>query len=186
MKKFLLFAAMALFTISAAAQNIGRVSMEELVTLMPEYMEAQTTLAAVSHETSETYDAMVTEYQNKVSQYQQKQSTWTAAIKEAKEKELMDLQSRIQQFQQTAGAELQEKQGELIAPVQQKAFEAVRELAKANGITVVFDVSSLVYYDEDATIDLMPEARKALGIPEGRDLEQVRAEINALQQLYAE
>ena len=186
MKKILLFAAMALFTISAAAQSIGRVSMEELVTLMPEYMEAQTTLAAVSHETSETYEAMISEYQAKFSQYQQKQSNWTAAIREAKEKELMDMQNRIQEFQQNAGAELQQKQGELIAPVQQKAFEAVRELAKANGITAVFDVSTLIYYDENATIDLMPDARKALGIPEGRDLEQVKMELSALQNQYAE
>ena len=59
MKKILLFAAMALFTISAAAQGLGRVNLEELITLMPDYMEAQRTIAAVSHETSETFQAMV-------------------------------------------------------------------------------------------------------------------------------
>jgi len=186
MKKILLFAAMALFTISAAAQTIGVVNVEELVALMPEYMEAQTTLAAVAHETSETYDAMVVEYQNKVNQYQQKQANWTAAIREAKEKELMDLQNRIQQFQQTAGAELQEKQNELIAPLHQKAIETVRELAKENGISVVMDSANLIYIDYSKVVDLMDRARLALGIPADRDLDLVKRELSAIQNMYAE
>lgn len=186
MKKILLFAAMALFTISAAAQNIGRVSIDELFTLMPEYMEAQRTIAAISHETSETFQAMVTEYQNKSNTFEQKKDTWTASIRETKQAELADMQRRLQEFQQTAYQELQDKQNELLAPVQQRAIEAVREIAKSKGLAIVMDSSNLIYFDEAQTVDLMPAARTALGIPEGRDLETVKAEITELQLKYAE
>ena len=109
MKKILLFAAMALFTISAAAQNIGRVSVEELITLMPEYMEAQRTIAAVSHETTETFQAMVSEFQSKSNTFEQKKDSWTTSVRETKQSELADMQRRLQEFQQTAYQELQEK-----------------------------------------------------------------------------
>ena len=188
MKKIMLIAAMAFLTISGFAQQgvIGTVSYDELIYLMPEYMEAQVTLAAVNKETSETYQAMVEEYQSKMTQYQQKSSNWTAAIKDAKEKELMDMQNRIQEFQQSAYQELQEKQSELIAPIREKAIQAVKDHAKAMGLILVLDVNQLLYFDESKTYDLMPAVRNSLGIPEGRTLERVQEEISVLQQQYAE
>lgn len=186
MKKILLFAAMALFTISAAAQGLGRVNLEELITLMPDYMEAQRTIAAVSHETSETFQAMVSEFQSKSATFEQKKGSWTASILETKQAELNDMQRRLQEFQQTAYQELQEKQAQLMAPVQEKAMTAVREIAKAQGLAMVFDTSTLIYFDEAQTVDLMPDARKALGIPEDRNQDTVKAELQELQLKYAE
>ena len=122
---------------------------------------------------------MVEEYQTKMTQYQQKQATWTAAIKEAKEKELVDIQNRIQEFQQTISQELQQKQAELMNPIMEKAQKAVQDLAKAQGITAVFDASTALYFDENAVVDLTPAARKAMGIKEGRTLEQLAQELQA-------
>ena len=186
MKKILLFAAMALFTISAAAQSIGRVSVEELITLMPEYMEAQRTIAAVSHETTETFQAMVSEFQSKSNTFEQKKDSWTSSVRETKQAELSDMQRRLQEFQQTAYQELQEKQNELMAPIQEKAMATVRDIAKAQGLALVFDISTLVYYDEAGTVDLMPAARKALNIPDDRTQDTVKAELTELQLKYAE
>lgn len=186
MKKIILIAAMALIAFSASAQSIGIVNYEELCTLMPEYMEAQRTIAAVSKETGDTFQEMANEFQNKRTAFEQKQNTWTASVKEAKQKELADMQQRLQEFQQTAYQELQEKQNELLSPIREKAISAIRELAKAQGIVVVLDAAQLIYYDPDNTVDLMPLARTALGIPEGRTLETVQEEITALQLQYGE
>lgn len=185
MKKIMLIAAMALIAISASAQNIGIVNYEELCTLMPEYMEAQRTIAAVSKETSDTFQEMVNEFQNKSNTFEQKQNSWTASVKEAKQKELADMSQRLQEFQQTAYQELQEKQNELLSPIREKAVSTVRELAKAQGLVLVFDASQLIYFDAENTVDLMPAARTALGIPEGRTMETVQEEISALQLQYA-
>ena len=179
MKKLFVVALAALATLSLQAQTFGRVNFSELVALMPEMDQAREVIAASQKEAEETYSAMVEEFQSKYSQYQQKQATWTAAIKESKERELSDMQNRIQEFQANISQELQQQQNQLQAPIYEKANKAVQELAKAKGLTALFDFSQALYFDEAKVIDLTPEARKALGIAEGRTLESLQAELQA-------
>jgi outer membrane protein len=183
MKKVLLITATVLFTLSAAAQpKFAHVNFSELVQLSPEADEARTTMAASSKEAQETYQAMVEEFNTKYSTYSSKASTWTTAIRESKEKELTEIQQRIQEFSQSVDAELQQQQQTLMAPIYQKAQQTVKDLAKQGGYVYVFDVSSLLYYDDSQSTDLTPAARKALGIAEDRTLEALQAELQAQQQ----
>ena len=94
MKKIILIATTAILTISASAQSLkfAHVNYNELVQLMPEADAARKQLAAQTKEFEQTYQDMASEFQNKYSQYQQKAATWTATIKESKEKELNDIQ----------------------------------------------------------------------------------------------
>ena len=101
MKKILAIAAMALLTLTASAQKLGRVNFTELYQLMPEADAAREQINAMQNEAQETFNSMLEEYNTKANQYQQKSSTWTAAIKEAKEKELMDIQNRVQDRKST-------------------------------------------------------------------------------------
>ena len=181
MKKIFAIAAMALLTLSASAQKIARVNFTELVQLMPESDKARETMAAASKEADETYKTMVEEFQSKYSQYQQKASTWTASIKESTERELSDMQQRIQDFQQSVSQELQEQQTTLMAPIYQKAQEEVQKIAKEQGFDILLDTSSALYYS-DAIVDITAQARKALGVKEGRTLEQLQQEMAAQQQ----
>ena len=185
MKKILAIAAMALLTLAASAQKLGRVNFTELYQLAPEADSARDQINAMQNEAQETFNSMVEEYQTKANQYQQKSATWTAAIKEAKEKELVDIQNRIQEFQQTISQELQQKQAELMNPIMEKAQKAVQDLAKAQGIVAVFDSGSALYFDETAVVDLTPAARKSLGIKDGRTLEQLAQELQAQAQTQA-
>lgn len=183
MKKILLIAASALVAISAAAQpKFAHVNFSELVQLSPEADKARATMAASSKEAQETYQAMVDEFQTKYNQYEAKASTWTAAIRESKDKELREIQQRIQEFGQTVDAELQQQQQTLMAPIVKKAQDTVKDLAKQGGYVYVFDVGSLMYYDDAQSTDLTPLARKALGIADDRTLESLQAELQAQQQ----
>ena len=181
MKKIFAIAAMALMTLTASAQKIGRVSFNELYLLAPEADAVREQLNAMQKEAVETLTSMQEEAQTKYSQYQQKASTWTAAIKEAKEKELTDISNRIQEFQQTISMELQQKEAELYNPIIEKARKTVQDLAKAQGVVAVFDSSSAIYFDDNGVVDLTPAARKALGIKDGRTLEQLQQELQAAQ-----
>ena len=101
MKKIFLFAAMALFTLTASAQGkFAYVNFNELVMLTPEADAARTQMQAAQKEANDTYQSMMDEANAKFSEYQQKQATWTPAIKESKEKELTEIQNRIQEFSQ--------------------------------------------------------------------------------------
>ena len=94
----------------------------------------------------------------------------------------MEIQQRIQEFEQSIQKELAEQQQLLMAPIQKKALDTINALAKEAGYIYVFDKSTMLYIDETQSVDLTPAARKALGIAEGRTLETLQQELAARQQ----
>ncbi len=182
MKKILLIAATALLTVTAFAQpKFAHVNSTELVQLCPDMDKARETINAASNEAQETYQDMVDEFQSKYTQYQSKASTWTDATRQSKEKELTEIQQRIQEFQQTVQMELQQQQEQLMQPIYEKVNEVIQDLAKRGGFIYVFDVQSVVYIDPAQSTDLTPDARRALNIPADRTLESLAAELQAQQ-----
>ena len=181
MKKIILIMAAAVLALSASAQNLkfAHVNFNELVMLMPEADAARAQMEASQKEAQETYQTMVEEYQAKAQKFQQNQATWTAAIKESKQKELADISNRIQEFDQSIQQELQQQQSQLMA------MDTINALAKEGGYIYVFEESSLLYIDKAQSTDLTPAARKALNIPDGRTLETLSQELQAKAQMTA-
>ena len=160
---------MAFFTVALSAQSVkfGHINTSELVSLMADTDSARVQLQAYQKELIDEMETMQTEYNNKVNTYQQKQATWTAAIKESKEAEIIEMQQRLQQFQQTAQQDLAQLEQRLYAPIFDKAKNAVAKIAKEKGLMFVFEISSnpVVYYNEAQSMDLLPLAKAALGVP---------------------
>ena len=181
MKKLFLIAAMAVVSFAATAQDLkfGYVNYSELVQLMPDMDTVREQLEAQEKETYETLGAMYEEYQTKAQQFQQKESTWTPAIRDSKLKELQEIETRFQESQQIFQQELQQMQQMLQAPVMEKAQNTVIELAKAKGLAFVFEETQMLYIDPAQGVNLTGEARAALNIPEGRTLETLQAELQA-------
>ena len=181
MKKIILIAAMAIVSLAATAQNLkfGYVNYTELVQLVPEMDTVREQLEAQEKETYETLGAMYQEYQTKAEQFQQKQSTWTPAIRDSKMKELQEIEARFQESQQIFQQELQQMQQMLQAPVMEKVQNTVTELAKAQGLAFVFEETQMLYIDPAQGVNLTTEARKALNIPEDKTLESLQAELQA-------
>jgi outer membrane protein len=182
MKKIVLIVAAAFAAVTAFAQpKFAHVNTTELVQLCPDTDKARETMTAASNEAQETFNDMQAEWNSKLQAYQSKGSTWTQAIRESKEKELTEIQQRLQEFSQTVQAELQQQEQQLMAPIYQKVNEVVQDLAKKGGYVYVFDVQSLVYFDPAQSYDLTPDARKVLNIPADRTLESLAAELQAQQ-----
>ena len=87
-------------------------------------------------------------------------------MKQTKEQELFDINKRLQEFQQNASQDFQNKQLELFQPIYQKVDKAIKEVGKENGFLYVFDVAkgSLVYFDETKSTNIMPLAKTKLGL----------------------
>ena len=187
MKRILMIAAVALMSVAASAQELkwAYVDFNEIVMLMPEMDEARATMEENQKTNEEILVAMYEEYQTKMQQYQQKAETWTPAIRESKEKEIMEIQARFEQTQQSLQQEIQQLQQSLQAPIYEKAQNTVNDLAKAKGVAFVFEKSSLRYVDPAQGIDLTPDARAALNIPADRTLETLQAELQAKAQAAA-
>jgi outer membrane protein len=113
---------------------------------------------------SDQMDQMRTEFENKYLDYQSQAATMSDLIKQTKEKELTDLQARIDAFQQKAQVDLQAKQEELLKPVIDKARGAIKEVAKENKYTYVLNSIEDVILFTEPTDDLMPLVKKKLGI----------------------
>jgi outer membrane protein len=172
MKKTITILAVLLFATAgmASAQTtfkFGHIDSNMLISLMSETDSARIKLQAYQGELEETLQGMQTEYQTKYNTYQQKVSTWTPAVRDSKEKEIQDIMQRIQEFQQNAQSEMQQMQQLYMQPVYTKARAAIEKIAKEGKYTYVFDTSAgaLVYMDTAVSTDLLPAAKKELGIP---------------------
>lgn len=169
-KKFIWGIAVAtclmLATGTANAQKFGFINSQELLSSMPETDSAQAKVVELSKELEEQFTAMRNEFATKSQDLTSNVSTLSETVRKQKEKDLFDLQTRIEEFQQSAQQEIQNKQLETLKPVMEKAQAAIAKVAKEQGLTAVFDlaVGALAYYDEAQMINMLPLVKKSLGI----------------------
>ena len=149
---------------SLFAQKIGRISSNEIVFTMPETLEAQKQLQAFEKELQGQYETIVVEYNTKYQEFQKNFDSLSDAVKQLKEKEIMELQTRLTEFQKAAAADLEKKNAELMQPVIEKANKAVQDVAKAGGYAVILETGSMVYFDEAQVKDITPDVKTKLGI----------------------
>ena len=178
MKKIILIAAMAVMSLAASAQEVkfACVNFEEVFLLMPDMEEVELILEENRKAHSEVLMEIYQEYQTKYQLYAQNAQSWTPATREDKERELMDLQNRYEINQQNFQQELAQMENEKKTPLLATVRETIDKIAKEKGVAAVFDKTSFIYVDENQLLDLTPEVRVALGIPEDRTLEAYQAE----------
>jgi len=165
--KFLLILAIAVSAVQVSAQKaqkLGHINFASLYEMMPGQDSIKAAFTDYQTQLQSQFQAMQTEYETKLSDYQNNQATMSNIIKQTKEKEIVDLQRRIQEFQQTAQEDLQAKEAELTAPVIEKARNAVKDVAKENGYTFIFNsTEGLLLYSEPAD-DILPMVKKKLNL----------------------
>lgn len=149
---------------SQSAPKFGYIDSNEILTMMPETDSLSNELKAYRDYLDNQMQTMGVEYQNKLAQYQENVNTMSDLIRQTKEKEITDLQDRIQAFQQNADQDLSNKQAELFNPLIEKVKNAITEVGKENGYTYIFDVGTgaLVFYDNGDNI--LPLVKKKLGL----------------------
>lgn len=152
---------------NAIAQNLkfGHINTSELLVSMPEREAAQLELQEYAKKLENQLEIMQVEYNKKVQDYLQNQESLSPVIKQTKEKELQEIQTRIQEFQYSAQEELQQKETQLIQPILLKAETAIKEVAKERNLIYVFDVSSrVVLYFSDDSENILSFVKTKLGI----------------------
>ncbi|MBN8695849.1 MAG: OmpH family outer membrane protein [Bacteroidetes bacterium] len=149
---------------TANAQKVAHIDLDSLISIMPESKTAQQAVQDYAKQLEQQVVAMQTELQTKYEEYQKTSADMAPIIKQNKEKELNDLNQRIQDFQQQAQVDYQNKSAELSKPVYEKAKKAIDQVAKENGYKYVLDTSTgLVLYNEPAD-DIIGLVVKKLGI----------------------
>jgi len=164
MIKKLLFAGLLLFNVGVfaqKAQKIGHINSNELLMAMPERTKIQKDLEDYAKQLQSQLQTMETEWQGKVQDFKAKEGQMSELVRNTKVKEITDLEQRIQDFQETAQKDLQNKEGELLQPLIDKAKKAIEDVAKENGFTYILDssVGVLLY---TAGEDILPLVKKSL------------------------
>ena len=136
--KLTLAIAMMMGATSLFAQKFGRIDMQALIYSMPETKDMQLKMEEFTKNLSDTYQTMEVEFNTKYQEFIKNQATMTDAVRQMKEKELNELASRRDEFIQMAQQDQQKEQTRLYTPIYQKAQNAVDQIAKAGGYTVIF------------------------------------------------
>ena len=153
-----------MFYTSLFAQKIGYINTDEIITNMKETHDAYTQLEAYAKDLQAQAETIQVEFNNKYQEFQKGYDTMSDAVKQLKEKELTDLNTRIQEFQQVAQQDLQNKENELLAPIYEKVKNTIDEVAKAGGYTLILPGGALIYVDPAQVKDIASEVKAKLGI----------------------
>ena len=149
--------------IIASAQKIGHVNSQEIMALMPETKQMSEKLDSVQGVYETQLANMQEEFNKKVTEFQQQQSTMSASILEYKQQELAQMEQRMQMFYQTIQKDLQTKQVEYLQPIRDKLLATINKVAVAQECTYVMDQANMLYIAPNA-LDLTAAVKAELGI----------------------
>lgn len=163
-----LFLGIALFVMSGVANaqvRIAHVNTAEILDAMPEKATAEKAMEKYYNELQSQLQTMASEYQTKMQDYEANQATMSNLVKQSKEKEIIDIQNRIQQFQANAEQEFEAKRAELLSPILEKIQNAINTVGKEKGYTYILDLATgaAVYVGTDA-VDANKDVKTKLGI----------------------
>lgn len=154
-------------SVNAQAQKFGHIDLQALIQVMPERASAETEFNKVQDEMEEILAGMQKDLQAKMGEFEKLGADASEIKKNAKITEIQDIQQRIQNYQNAAGQQLQQKQIEVLQPVFDKAEKAIAEVAKEKDLLYVFDLSEgnrNVLYKSNQSLDLLPLVKLKLGI----------------------
>ena len=163
-----LVAAFLLISFASFAQSdnqplkIGYTNVEYILLQMPESKQIESELKTHSTQLENQLKTKYAEYENKLQAYEKSAATMDKVVRDDKEKELMNLNSSIQEFQRSAQASLQQKEKSLVDPVIAKIDKAIKEVRVENGYTYIISNQALLAGPEDG--DISPLVLKKLGV----------------------
>ena len=158
----LLIAILLVGTTSVKAQKYGHLNGQEIMMQIPGIDSLQIKLDAFQKELQATGEAMLQEFQAKKDLFDKQAGTMSASVRKVKENELLRLQNKILEFQESAQQDLENKQLELQQPFLDKLTKAIADVAKENGYTYIFDERMLLYSEGGDNVSVL--VKKKLGI----------------------
>lgn len=156
-KKLLIVALFALpFGVSAQGQlKFGTVNSQEIITVMPEKLDAEKKFAEASKKYEDEYLKIQEELNRKYQEYITQRDSMPASINDRRMQEVQTMEERRQTFLESSQQQLQAEQQRLLAPVQQKFIEAVKAVGAENNFTYIFDQGgSGILYTGAANVDV--------------------------------
>ncbi|MEG1564025.1 MAG: OmpH family outer membrane protein [Bacteroides sp.] len=149
----------------AQAPKFGHMNAQEVIVAMPEFTKAQADLQALQKQFAGELTRTQEEFNKKYQEFAIARDSLPKNIAERREKELMDMQQRQEQFQQNAQEEMQKAQNDKMTPIYKKLDDAIKTVGAAEGVIYVFDLARTpIPYVGAQSIDLTTKVKTQLGI----------------------
>lgn len=143
MKKiFVLFALLSAAVISNAQTKIAFINSATVMEQLPEAQDAQKQMDGLAQQWQTELNQMASDMQKKVEDYDKRKLIMSDKRRAEVEKELQELDKKIVDFRNQkfgTNGEMFTKQNELMKPIQEKIFKAVKDVADEESYDYVID-----------------------------------------------
>ncbi len=145
MKKIIIIALVSLFSAALFAQKYAYVDTEYILNNIPVYESAKTQLDDLTTEWKSEIDVLKTSIDKMYTDYQSERVLLTEELRLKREEEIMQKEKEMRELQQKYfGKEgmLFKKREELIKPIQDDIYNAIKEIATEGSYAVIFDTAN--------------------------------------------
>jgi outer membrane protein len=139
--------------------KLGYVDSQVILTQLPEAIKAQGDLEALTNKWTAQADSMTKDLQEQYADYQKQQGTMKEDKKKQTEQVIVAKQQEIETFKRQKFAqgqgEIYKENEKIFAPIKEKIYKAISEIAKKEGMQFVFDKTGdviLLYADSSYDI----------------------------------
>jgi outer membrane protein len=143
MKKIILTAFVIVFSTAISfSQKIGYVDSDYILSKIPEYKAAQTEMDKTSVDWQKEIEAKYSEIDKLYKIYQAESVLLTDDMKKKRENEIINKEKEVKELQKSrfgVDGELFKKRMELVKPIQDKVYSAVKQVAERSGLAFIFD-----------------------------------------------
>lgn len=129
-------------TPASGLTKIGYTNVDYIIGKLPESKVMQNQLEVTKAQLDKALGETYKEAQEKYEAYQKNGPNMTDVIRADKEKELQNLQTRIQEMQNNAQTSLQTKQQQLLEPILTKVNNAIQEVGKESGFLYILNMDA--------------------------------------------
>ena len=145
MKKLIVISfLLVISSISFAQLKIGYIDSDAVMDNLPDVQDSRKKLDALIQEWQTELNKLESEWKAKYDDYEKRKLIMTDQTRAETEAALVKLETEIAQYREKkfgTNGELFQKQDELMKPVQNKIFSALKEIAEAEDYDYVFDRS---------------------------------------------
>ncbi|MBP5370584.1 MAG: OmpH family outer membrane protein [Bacteroidales bacterium] len=168
MKKLALFISGLLVAMMSYSQKTVYVDTDYLLSKIPAYKEAQQQIDELTKNWQAEIEEQRTALDNMYKQYQVDKVLLANDMKAKREQEILDKEKELKELQKKrfgANGDRIKKEEELIKPIQDEIFSAIKELASSQGYAFVIDAASSSYtlLYSDPKYDISDDVLRKLG-----------------------
>ncbi len=145
MKRLVVIMTIMLISLACFAQKFAYIDTEYILNNIPSYKSAQDQVDKLSDTWQKEVEGLMAEVDKLYKNYNSEKVLLTEEMKKKREEEIMNKEKEAKDLQKKYFGQdgaLYKKRDELIKPIQDEVYKAVKEMAVEGGYSIIFDSSS--------------------------------------------